>query len=59
MEFCNRLDITTQRQPPRPCAVALNGGVFADILDGSGYGPIQVDKNFIGRSRISVGGERE
>jgi hypothetical protein len=58
MEFCNRLGIATQRQPPGPGAVARNSGIFADILDGSGYGPIEVDKNFIGRSGMSGGGER-
>src|SRR5580692_8836229 len=38
MGFRNRVGIATQRQSPRPVAVARNGGVFADILDGSGHG---------------------
>jgi hypothetical protein len=59
MGFRNRLGIATQRQPPRLVVVARSGGVFADILDGNGYGPIELDKNFIGRSGISGGGERE
>jgi hypothetical protein len=57
MGFRNPLGIATQRQPPRRGAVAPNGGVFADILDGSGYGPIELDKNFIDRPGISGGGD--
>jgi hypothetical protein len=59
MGFSPNLDLVTQRQRRRRGAVARNKTVFTHILDGGGYSPIEIDKNFIGQSVMPRSGAPE